>query len=98
MIVNILLSRLPLAGVIIGRPQDLILKTGMRKNEITERLARESDLSPAAAADEVDRVVHRLVKRLRQGKQVSLPGLGKLKVESPAGAARNKSGERKKTA
>ncbi|MGH7247685.1 MAG: HU family DNA-binding protein [Pseudomonadota bacterium] len=50
----------------------------MRKNEISARLAREGHLSKAAAADRVDRVVNDLMKRLRKGGAVSLPGLGKL--------------------
>jgi len=50
----------------------------MRKNEISEQLARESHLSKAVAADRVDRVVHDIMKRLRKGEAVSMPGLGKL--------------------
>ena len=68
----------------------------MRKDEIAKRLANEAEISPAAAADEVDRVVHRLVKRLRQGKAISLPGLGKLTAAPASRANRGKSGGGKK--
>jgi hypothetical protein len=36
-------------------------------------------MSPAEAADELDRMVHRIVSGLRKGQSVPLPGLGKFK-------------------
>jgi nucleoid DNA-binding protein len=48
----------------------------MKKPEIARRLARQSGISAAAAADELDRVVHRIVTNLRKGREASLPGLG----------------------
>ncbi|MCS7315489.1 MAG: HU family DNA-binding protein [Bryobacterales bacterium] len=48
----------------------------MKKQELAKRLARESGLSQAAAADKLDRLVHNILRQLRQGKKVSLPGLG----------------------
>ncbi|MEO7144294.1 MAG: HU family DNA-binding protein [Bryobacteraceae bacterium] len=60
----------------------------MRKNELSERLAREVHLSKAKAADRVDRVVHDLMKRLRKGEAVSLPGLGKLSTGKTGPAVR----------
>jgi nucleoid DNA-binding protein len=51
----------------------------MKKIDITRRIARRSNLSRAAAADQLDRVVHRILKNLRKGKAVSLPGLGTFK-------------------
>jgi len=50
----------------------------MKKPEIARRLARQSGLSRAQAADELDRVVHRILSNLRRGQEVALPGLGKL--------------------
>ena len=50
----------------------------MRKRELSEQLARQSHLSKAEAADRVDRVIHDLVKRLRRGEEVTMPGLGPL--------------------
>ncbi len=48
----------------------------MRKQELARRLARRSGVTPAEAADELDRVVHRIVSRLRRGERAELPGLG----------------------
>jgi hypothetical protein len=49
---------------------------GMNKGELTTRLARQTHRSKAAAADEVDRVVHQILTRLRRGEKARLPGLG----------------------
>ncbi len=48
----------------------------MRKEHLARRLAKESRISPGAAADHVDRVVNDLLRRVRKGQRVSLPGLG----------------------
>ncbi len=56
----------------------------MKKPDIARRLARESGLSRAEAADELDRVVHRILYNLRRGQEVTLPGLGKL-MRGPKG-------------
>ncbi len=50
--------------------------SGMNKGELTTRLARQTHRSKAAAADEVDRVVHQILSRLRRGEKARLPGLG----------------------
>ncbi len=52
----------------------------MTKEEIATRLARGARITPAEAADELDRLVHRILVRLRKGKPVSLPGLGRLRL------------------
>lgn len=66
----------------------------MKKQELARRLARESGLSKAAAADQLDRLVHNILRRLRQGKSVSLPGLGTF-VPGPKVAFRFEEGERR---
>jgi len=48
----------------------------MNKRELAARLARESRIPKAEAADQLDRLVRDILRRLRQGKPVSLPGLG----------------------
>ena len=48
----------------------------MKKAELARRLARQTHRSEAAAADEVDRVVHDILTRLRHGQEAHLPGLG----------------------
>lgn len=50
----------------------------MKKQALTRRLARDARLSQPAAADLVDRVVADLVKELKKGQPVSVPGLGTL--------------------
>lgn len=49
----------------------------MKKIDLAKRLARQSHTSKAAAADRLDRVVHGILKNLRKGRPVSLPGLGR---------------------
>jgi len=48
----------------------------MKKYQIAKRLAVESGISTAAAADQLDTVFAGILKRLRNGHSASLPGLG----------------------
>lgn len=48
----------------------------MTKKELADMLAARAQLSRAAAADELDRLVARILKELRKGQPVSLPGIG----------------------
>jgi nucleoid DNA-binding protein len=48
----------------------------MKKEELVRRLAKESHTTAAAAADQLDRVVHGILKRVRSGQSASFPGLG----------------------
>jgi nucleoid DNA-binding protein len=48
----------------------------MKKLEIAKRLARQSGVSNAEAADQLDRVVHGILAKLRKGKTAQFPGLG----------------------
>ena len=48
----------------------------MRKPEIAKRLARQAGVSNAEAADQLDRVVHQILSKLRKGKPAPFPGLG----------------------
>jgi hypothetical protein len=49
---------------------------GMKKEQVARRLAKESRITAGAAADQVDRILSDLQKRVRKGKSASLPGLG----------------------
>ena len=49
------------------------------KLEIARRLANELQLTPGAAADEVDRVVAGILKKLRNGQDAHLRGVGVLR-------------------
>jgi nucleoid DNA-binding protein len=48
----------------------------MKKPEIAKRLARRAGVSNAEAADQLDRVVHQILSKLRKGQSAPLPGLG----------------------
>ena len=51
----------------------------MKKPALARRLARQSSLTQAEAADRIDRVVNRIVAKLRKGESASLPGLGEFR-------------------
>jgi nucleoid DNA-binding protein len=51
----------------------------MRKAEIAKRLARQSGVSNAEAADQLDQVIHQILSKLRRGKTAPLPGLGRFR-------------------
>ena len=57
------------------------------KQEIARRLAKELQVTPGAAADEVDRVVADILKKLRKGRDARLPGVGILRsvLKKPKG-------------
>jgi nucleoid DNA-binding protein len=55
----------------------------MKREQLARELARESGLPAAAARDQVDELVHKIVGKLRKGQPVRLPGIGKLL--SPSG-------------
>jgi nucleoid DNA-binding protein len=48
----------------------------MKKEQLARRLAKESHISAGAAADQVDRILNNLLRRVRKGQSASLPGLG----------------------
>jgi nucleoid DNA-binding protein len=50
----------------------------MNKTDIAKRIARQSRLSQAEAADRLDRLILQIRSNLRKGRETSLPGLGKL--------------------
>ena len=52
----------------------------MKKETLAQALARETRLSDAAARDQVDELVSKILKQLRRGRPVDLPGVGKLVV------------------
>jgi len=56
----------------------------MKKSDIARRIARESGVSRAEAADRLDRAVHDILRNLRKGRRSPLPGLGKFSP-GPAG-------------
>ncbi|MBX9600629.1 MAG: HU family DNA-binding protein [Bryobacteraceae bacterium] len=57
----------------------------MKKQEIAHNLAAQAGISQGEAADQVDRLMHRIAAQIRAGKPVRIPGLGKV---SPPPAVR----------
>jgi len=68
----------------------------MKKPDIAKRMARQAGVSEAEAADRLDHVVRQILRNLRQGKEASLPGLGKFRPR-PGGkvAFERQGGERR---
>ena len=56
-------------------------RSTVKKEELALELARSAGIPVAEAADQVDSVVHEILKKLRQGKPATVPGLGKLTPE-----------------
>ena len=48
----------------------------MKSEQLAKQLAKESRISNAAAADQLDQIVSDLLARVRKGQSASLPGLG----------------------
>ncbi len=63
---------------------------GMKREELARRVARQAHVSRATARDQVDELVHGILKSLRGGLPVELPGVGKLvSTENAAHPASN---------
>lgn len=45
-------------------------------NRVIRQLTKNGAVTPAKAADQVDKVVHEMLRKLRKGQQASLPGVG----------------------
>lgn len=48
----------------------------MKKDDLMREIALKAKLSRADAADQLDRVVHEILQRVRKGQSATLPGLG----------------------
>jgi nucleoid DNA-binding protein len=58
----------------------------MKRKELARQLARTKHLAAGAAQDRVDELVHDIVRKLRAGQRVTLPGFGELQPgKTPAG-------------
>jgi nucleoid DNA-binding protein len=51
----------------------------MKKAELAGRLAKQTRVSKARAADQLDHVVSQIIANLKKGESAQLPGLGKFK-------------------
>jgi nucleoid DNA-binding protein len=54
----------------------------MKRKELAKELAREQNLSQAAALDQLDEIVHRVVESLRRGQTAEMPGVGELVAQT----------------
>ena len=54
----------------------MLIFGGMKNKDLAQRLARKAGIPSAAAADQVDRVVTKIIENIRNGESVRLPGLG----------------------
>jgi|HubBroStandDraft_6_1064221.scaffolds.fasta_scaffold8914030_1 nucleoid DNA-binding protein len=52
----------------------------MKREDLARKLASETCQSRAQAQDQIDELVHDILKSLRAGRSVKLPGVGKLKA------------------
>jgi hypothetical protein len=59
-----------------GAGRCLMIRLEMKKEQLARRLARESGITRAAAADQLDWILSDILKRVRRGQSASLPGLG----------------------
>jgi nucleoid DNA-binding protein len=68
----------------------------MKRVDIARRIARQTGLTRAEAADRLDGVVSEILDRLRQGKQADLPGLGSFRQDSHGQIYFERSGDRRR--
>ena len=50
----------------------------MKQTALARSVAQKTRVSNAAAKDQVDELVHRILEALKKGRVVRLPGVGKL--------------------
>jgi nucleoid DNA-binding protein len=50
----------------------------MKRRQMARELAREEKLPAGKAQDEIDALAHHILHKLRGGKTVKLPGIGRL--------------------
>jgi len=51
----------------------------MKHSDIAQQMARETGISAAEAADQLDEVVTSILKALKKGRAADLPGLGRFR-------------------
>ena len=67
----------------------------MKKHAIARRLAKQLQIPTGNAADQIDRVVNEIVRDLKRGQEVQLPGFGTLKPGAPTSFRNEKRREKK---
>ncbi len=61
-------------------------KFDIKREDLARALAERSRLTQGEAQDELDRLVHGIVRSLRRGRAAEMPGIGRLTPAFPAGA------------
>jgi nucleoid DNA-binding protein len=59
----------------------------MKRKDLARALAERSRLTQGEAQDQLDLLVHKIVRSLRQGRVAEMPGIGKLAAKLPVPAA-----------
>lgn len=57
----------------------------MKRKDLARELARTTHLSTSAAQDQVDELVHEILRKLRAGEPVDIASLGKAVARSTSG-------------
>jgi nucleoid DNA-binding protein len=57
----------------------------MRNTDLAQQIARQTGVSHAEAADQLDEVVTSILKTLKKGRSANLPGLGRLRRDLKGG-------------
>lgn len=55
----------------------------MKRKDLARALAERSRLTQGEAQDQLDRLVHKIVRSLRRGRVAEMPGIGKLTAKLP---------------
>ncbi|HEV2200424.1 MAG TPA: HU family DNA-binding protein [Bryobacteraceae bacterium] len=59
----------------------------MKRKQLARALAERNRLTHGEAQDQLDRLVHKIVRSLRQGRAAKMPGIGRLTPKPPAPAS-----------
>ena len=51
----------------------------MKNTDIAKQIARETGISPGAAADQLDEVITSILKAVKKGGSANLPGFGRFR-------------------
>jgi nucleoid DNA-binding protein len=57
----------------------------MKREDLARKLAQQNKVTSSQARDQVDEMVRKILKALREGQPVELPGVGRLSVKPKAG-------------
>jgi nucleoid DNA-binding protein len=60
----------------------------MKREDLARALAERKRLTQGEAQEELDRMLHAIVRSLRQGQAAEMPGIGRLTVGCPGRASR----------